>query len=75
MFDQVKELLINELSVKPEEITREADLKNDLGVNSIELTDLILACEDTFGVKIEDEDAHGFITVGDVVDFLEKNAK
>jgi acyl carrier protein len=75
MFDKLKDLLASELSIDPAEITPEAELVNDLGINSIELTDLLLVCEDTFGVKIEDEDAHGFITVGDVVSFLEKNAK
>lgn len=75
MFDQVKALLVNELSIEPDLITPEAELKNDLGVNSIELTDLVLACEETFEVKIEDEDAQSFITVGDVADFLENHAK
>ena len=75
MFDQVKALLVNELSIEPDVITPEAELKNDLGVNSIELTDLVLACEETFKVKIEDEDAQSFITVGDVADFLENHAK
>ena len=75
MFDKLKDLLANELSIDPAEITREAELVNDLGINSIELTDLLLLCEDNFDVKIDDEDAHGFITVGDVCDFLEKNAK
>ena len=73
MFDQFKEILAAELSIEPSEITRDAELTNDLGINSIELTDLLLLCEDNFGVTINDEDAHGFITVGDVVDFLEKN--
>ena len=75
MFDKLKELLISELSIEASEITPEAELVNDLGINSIELTDLLLMCEDNFGVKIEDEDAHGFITVGDVAEYLEKNAK
>ena len=75
MFDKLKDLLADELSIDPAEITPEAELVNDLGINSIELTDLLLMCEDNFNVKIEDEDAHGFITVGDVCDFLEKNAK
>ena len=75
MFDKLKDLLVSELSVDPADITREAELVNDLGINSIELTDLLLLLEDNFGVKIEDDDAHGFITVGDVADFLEKNAK
>ena len=75
MFDKLKELLVSELSLDDADITPEAELVNDLGINSIELTDLLLLCEEKFDVKIEDEDAHGFITVGDVADFLQKNAK
>ena len=75
MFDKLKELLVSELSLDAADITPEAELVNDLGINSIELTDLLLLCEEKFDVKIEDEDAHGFITVGDVADFLQKNAK
>lgn len=75
MFEKLKELLVSELSIDHELITPDAELVNDLGINSIELTDLLLLCEDNFGVKIDDEDAHSFITVGDVANYLEKNAK
>ncbi len=75
MFEKLKELLVSELSIDRELITPDAELVNDLGINSIELTDLLLLCEDNFGVKIDDEDAHSFITVGDVANYLEKNSK
>ena len=72
MFEKVKQLLVDELRVKEGDITMEAELANDLGVNSLELADLVLACEDKFGVAIDDEDLHTFITVGDVVNYLEE---
>ncbi len=75
MFEQVKELLINELQVDADKITENADLSNDLGVNSLDLADMILLCEEKFGVEINDDDIHKFITVGDVVKYLEENAK
>ena len=53
----------------------EAELANDLGINSLELADLVLLCEDTFGVEFDENDMHKFITVGDVVEFLNANAK
>ena len=74
MFEKVKALLIDELNVDEEKITLEAELSTDLGVNSLELADLILICEDKFGVVIEDEDLHTFITVGDVVSYLESRS-
>ena len=71
MFDKLKELLITELQVNEDVITMDAELASDLGVNSIELADLVMICEEKFDLTIEDEDLHGFITVGDVVNYLE----
>lgn len=75
MFEKVKELLITELQVDEDKIVESADLSNDLGVNSLDLADMILLCEERFGVEINDDDIHKFITVGDVVKYLEENAK
>lgn len=71
MYEQFKEILIDELQIAEDKITPEAELLNDLGVNSIDLAELILRCEETFNVTIEDEDLHSFSTVGDIVKFLE----
>ena len=71
MFETLKAILVEELQLEPDEITMESELANDLGVNSIELADLIMLCEDKFGVEIEDEDIHKFVTVSDVVSYLE----
>ena len=51
-----------------------ADLANDLGINSLELADLILLCEEKFNISIDDEDLHKFVTVGDVVAYLEEKS-
>jgi len=75
MFDKVKELLVTELQVDADKIVESAELANDLGVNSLDLADMILLCEERFGVEISDDDIHKFITVGDVVKYLEENAK
>lgn len=72
MFETLKNLLVEELQLDPDEITLEAELANDLGINSIELADLVMMCEDRFGIEIQDDDIHNFVTIGDVVSFLEK---
>ena len=72
MFETIKDLLVEEMQVKEADITPEAELINDLGINSLELADLILLCEEKFNIEISDEDIHGFITVGDVVRYLEE---
>ena len=75
MFEKVKQLLIDELQVEEDKITMEAELANDLGVNSLELADMILLCEEKFEIEISDDDIHKFITVGDVVKYLEETAE
>jgi acyl carrier protein len=72
MFETLKEYLVKEFPVKPEDVTMEAELVGDLGINSLELADLILLCEDKFNIVIDDEEIRNFITVGDVVRYLEK---
>lgn len=71
MFEKLKELLVEELQIDEKEITMDAELSNDLGINSIELADLVLMCEEKFSIEIAEEDSNKFITVGDVVNYLE----
>lgn len=71
MFEEVKRLLVEQVGVDAGEIKMESELANDLGINSIDLAELIMACEEKYGVTIEDEEIHKLITVGDVVNYLE----
>jgi acyl carrier protein len=71
MYDKFVELLVDELQIDPADISMEAELSNDLGINSIELADLVMICEDKFGITIDDDDIRKFTTVGDVVAYLE----
>ena len=71
MFEKLKELLVEELQIDADDITLEAELAGDLGINSIELADLVMLCEDKFDIEIEDTDINRFVTIGDVVNYLE----
>ena len=71
MYEQFVNLLVDELQIEKDEITMESELSNDLGINSIELADLVMLCEERFGISINDDDIRGFTTVGDVVKYLE----
>ena len=71
MFEKIKALLVEELNVKAGDVTPDAELSGDLGINSLELADLTLLCEERFGVTIDDDDVRTFITVGDLVSYLE----
>jgi len=71
MFEAFKKILVDELQIDDSAVTLDAELSGDLGINSIELANLVMICEDKFDITIDDDDIHKFITVGDVVDFLE----
>lgn len=73
MFEEIKKFLVDELRVDEEKITMDAELATDLGVNSLELADLVYLCEEKFNIVIDDEDLHNFTTVGDVVRYLESH--
>ena len=72
MFETLKDYLVKEFRLNPDDVTMDAELIGDLGINSLELADLILLCEDKFNVVIDDEEIRNFTTVGDVVRYLEK---
>ena len=71
VFDQVKESLADILSCDADKIELDTDLVRDLGVDSIDTVELIMAVEDTYDIKISDKDAEDPKTVGDVVEFIE----
>ena len=74
MFEQLKEILVDEMQIKEELISYDAELVNDLGMNSIELSELVLACEERFSNENDEERAKEFVTVKDVVAYMEEIA-
>ena len=70
IFNQVKKILVDFLKVEESEIIAQAELTNDLGINSLELADLVLICEDEFDIEINTKKASKFRTVEDVVNYL-----
>jgi acyl carrier protein len=73
MLEEIKNLLVTELNIEhPEDVTMEASLANDLGINSLELADLVLLCEEKFDIEIDEDDLRELITVGDVVRYMEQ---
>ena len=71
MYEKFVELLVDELQIDRDDITMDSELSNDLGINSIELADLVMLCEEKFDIEINDEDIRKFTTVADVVNYLE----
>ncbi len=73
MFEQFKELLAEEMSINPDDITLDSSFVNDLGFNSLELADLVVLCEDTFDIEFDEEELPHLLTVKDVVNYIENN--
>ena len=74
MLTKLKDLLVEEMDINADLIKPEAELMNDLGFNSLELADLVVLCEERFGVIFDEAALPSLITVGDVVAYLEENA-
>ncbi len=74
-FDKLKEVLIEVLGAKDEDIKAESKFVDDLGADSLDLVELIMALEDKFGVEISDEDAEKIISVKDALDYIEAHSK
>ena len=71
MFEEIKATLEEELDVPGDLITLESEFVNDLKLNSLELADLVVLCEDRFGIVIEEEDVHSLLSVGDLVEYIQ----
>ncbi|MEM9400700.1 MAG: acyl carrier protein [Verrucomicrobiota bacterium] len=69
--DKVKDIIVEQLSVNAEQVTLEAKFIEDLGADSLDVVELVMAFEEQFGVEVPDEDAEKLQTVGDVVKYIE----
>ena len=75
IFEKVKEVIADKLGVEPGEITESSSFIDDLGADSLDVVDIVMAFEEEFGVKIDDEELEKFSTVGDVVKYLKEKVQ
>jgi acyl carrier protein len=73
VFDQVKSIIIEQLGVEAEEVKPEASFIEDLGADSLDIVELVMALEEEFDMEIPDEDAEKIKTVGDAVKYIEEH--
>lgn len=71
MFEEIKAMLVEEMSIEADEIKEDAEFINDLGFNSLELADLVAICEEKYDIDLEEEKIKEIFTVGDFVKYLE----
>ena len=73
--DRVKEIVVEQLGVNPDQVTPEAKFIEDLGADSLDTVELVMAFEEEFGSEIPDEDAEKLQTVGDVIKYVEERGE
>ena len=73
IFDKVKSIIVEQLGVADTAVTMEASFIDDLGADSLDIVELIMAIEEEFNMEIPDADAEKVVTVGDVVDYIKEN--
>ena len=73
--DRVKEIIVEQLGVSPEQVKPEGRFIDDLGADSLDTVELIMALEEEFNVEIPDDDAEKMVTVGDAMSYLKEHVK
>lgn len=73
IFAKVKDVIVDQLSVDEDDVVAEASFFDDLGADSLDIVELVMALEDSFGVSIPDEEAESIKTVGDAVEYIAAN--
>ncbi len=71
MFEKVRDILADQLEINPDTITMDTNIMEDLGADSLDVVELIMALESEFGIMINDETAATLVTVSEIVKFLE----
>ena len=72
--DQVKKIIVEQLGVDEEEVTPDASFVDDLGADSLDTVELVMAFEEEFGIEIPDEDAEKMTNVGDAIKYIDSKA-
>ena len=75
ILEKIKNIIVEQLQVSDTAVTEDASFVDDLGADSLDLVELIMALEEEFGIEIPDSDAEKVVTVGDVVNYIKENVK
>lgn len=75
ILSKVKEIVVEQLGVDEEEVTEQASFVDDLGADSLDIVELVMALEEEFDLEIPDEDAEKIVTVADAVNYIKENGQ
>ena len=73
--ERVKKIIVEQLGVNPEQVTTEASFIDDLGADSLDTVELVMALEEEFDIEIPDEDAENITTVGEAIEYVEDHVQ
>ncbi len=74
VFEKIQSILCDQLDLDEKQVTMEANIVEDLEADSLDVVDLVMTLEDEFGLEVPDDQVENFHTVGDVVNFIQKNS-
>ncbi|MBU0687559.1 MAG: acyl carrier protein [Candidatus Margulisbacteria bacterium] len=75
VFEDVKKVVVEQLGVSESEVSKESSFVDDLGADSLDTVELVMALEEAFGMEIPDEQAEKIKTVGDTINYIKEHAK
>ena len=74
-FEKLKAILVDQLGIADEDVTLESSFENDLGADSLDLVEILMAIEEEFGFEVSEDDVDGIDTVGKAVDYIKTHAE
>lgn len=74
ILDKVRDVIVDQLNVEADDVTEDASFIDDLGADSLDIVELVMALEEEFGISIPDEEAENIKSVGDAVGYIERSA-
>ena len=73
IFKKVKVIVVEQLGVEEEKVTKEATFVDDLAADSLDIVELVMSIEEEFDIEIDDSEAEKIVTIGDVVEYIKNN--
>lgn len=75
MFEKIRDMICKQLNKSPDKITKDTKIVQDLGADSLDIVEMLMALEDEFNITVPDEVAANLVTIGDIAKYVEQNIK